>query len=58
MTVYLVYTVSTGDRFEFEDASSSTIFASLSDAEAYKADLESESRWKSDRFVIAVKTIN
>ena len=59
MTVYLVYSIIEGDRYDFEDAANSTIFASLADAEAHKEMLQQPDRWGASLEVVIVeKTIN
>ena len=60
MIVYLVYTVSPGDRYDFEDAANSTIFASLDAAEAYRTELENDEErfYYKPEVHIAMKTIN
>ena len=59
MTVYLVYSVIDGDRYDFEDAANSTIFASRADAEAHKEKLQTPDRWGAyDEVMIVEKTIN
>ncbi len=60
MTVYLVYSVTIGDRYDFEDAADSTIFASRVDAEAHKEMLQAPDRWgySGNEVMIVEKTIN
>ena len=43
MIVYVVYSVIEGDRYDFEDAANCKVFASESDAELYRQELESDS---------------
>lgn len=59
MTVYLVYSIIDGDRYDFEDAAGSTIFASRASAEAHKEKLQTPDAWGHiDEVMIVEKTIN
>ena len=59
MTVYLVYSVIIGDRYDHEDAANSTIFASRADAEAHKEMLQAPDILSySGEVMIVEKTIN